>query len=245
MLFTDGAQGAWLDPSDPATVFQDAAATIPATTVGDPVGCVLDKSDQGHHAVQPVIANRPTLQVDGEGRAFLRFNGLNTGLTIAAFAALSDKVQIIAGLRKTSDSAIAILAEFGVQMPHGAFYLTAPHTVGPSYGMAVRGHGAIRAFHYADPAVTAPVTSVVSLIGDIAASAIALRVDGAQVAQSALSLDGGSFGTWPLDIGRRGNGTLHLDGDLYGLMLRFGAVQGGNALPRAEQWMATKAGVTL
>ena len=36
-------EGAWYDPSDSATVFQDAAGTTPAG-VGDPVGLILDKS---------------------------------------------------------------------------------------------------------------------------------------------------------------------------------------------------------
>ena len=42
-LFESGEVGAWYDPSDLTTVFQDAAGTTPAT-VGDPVGLILDKS---------------------------------------------------------------------------------------------------------------------------------------------------------------------------------------------------------
>ena len=36
-------EGAWYDPSDSTTVFQDSTGTTPAT-VGDPVGLILDKS---------------------------------------------------------------------------------------------------------------------------------------------------------------------------------------------------------
>ena len=42
-LFENGEVGAWYDPSDSTTVFQDAAGRTPAT-VGDPVGLILDKS---------------------------------------------------------------------------------------------------------------------------------------------------------------------------------------------------------
>lgn len=43
-LFTTGVNGAWYDPSDLNTLFQDAAGTTPVTAVGQPVGLVLDKS---------------------------------------------------------------------------------------------------------------------------------------------------------------------------------------------------------
>jgi hypothetical protein len=42
-LFLSGEDGIWLDPSDPSTLFQDAAGTVPAG-VDDPVGLILDKS---------------------------------------------------------------------------------------------------------------------------------------------------------------------------------------------------------
>lgn len=42
-LFANGEQGAWYDPSDLSTLYQDAAGTIPVTAVGQPVGLILDK----------------------------------------------------------------------------------------------------------------------------------------------------------------------------------------------------------
>jgi hypothetical protein len=43
-LFTAGEQGAWYDPSDTATLFQDSAGVTPVTAVEQPVGLILDKS---------------------------------------------------------------------------------------------------------------------------------------------------------------------------------------------------------
>lgn len=43
-LFANGEQGAWYDPSDLSTLFQDAYGTTPVTAVGQPVGLILDKS---------------------------------------------------------------------------------------------------------------------------------------------------------------------------------------------------------
>lgn len=42
-LFRGGIQGAWYDPSDNATMFQDAAGLTPVTAVEQPVGLVFDK----------------------------------------------------------------------------------------------------------------------------------------------------------------------------------------------------------
>lgn len=43
-LFASGEQGAWYDPSDLSTMFQDSVGTTPVTADGQPVGLILDKS---------------------------------------------------------------------------------------------------------------------------------------------------------------------------------------------------------
>ena len=53
--------GAWFDPSDMSTMFQDATGTTPVTAVEQPVGLILDKSGNGNHATQSVTASRPVL----------------------------------------------------------------------------------------------------------------------------------------------------------------------------------------
>lgn len=60
-LFRSGEQGVWYDPSDMATMFQDAAGTIPVTAVEQPVGRILDKSGRGNHASQSTSSSRPVL----------------------------------------------------------------------------------------------------------------------------------------------------------------------------------------
>lgn len=53
--------GAWFDPEDFSTMFQDAAGTTPVTALEQPVGKMLDKSGNGYHATQSITASRPTL----------------------------------------------------------------------------------------------------------------------------------------------------------------------------------------
>ena len=65
-LFASGEQGAWYDPSNLATMFEDTAGTTPVHTPGNgtadsPVGKILDKSGRGNHATQSTGTARPTL----------------------------------------------------------------------------------------------------------------------------------------------------------------------------------------
>ena len=64
-LFLAGEQGAWYDPSDLTTLFQDSAGTTPMSAVGtvadQPVGLMRDKSGRGNHAFQATAGNRPML----------------------------------------------------------------------------------------------------------------------------------------------------------------------------------------
>ena len=49
-LFESGEVGAWYDPSDLSTLFQDTAGTTPVTTSGQTVGLMLDKSQGAGYA---------------------------------------------------------------------------------------------------------------------------------------------------------------------------------------------------
>jgi hypothetical protein len=61
-LFFAGEQGAWYDPSDFSTMFQDTAGSTPVTAVEQPVGRINDKSGRGNNATQGTAAARPTLR---------------------------------------------------------------------------------------------------------------------------------------------------------------------------------------
>lgn len=73
-LFSGGEQGAWYDPSDTSTLFQDSAGTIPVTADGDPVGLILDKSGNGNHAIQATTSYKPVYRTNGSMN-WLEFDG--------------------------------------------------------------------------------------------------------------------------------------------------------------------------
>ena len=63
-LFFLGEQGAYYNPGDISTLFQDAAGTTPVTADGDPVGLAVDKSGNEVNAAQSISASRPVYNVD-------------------------------------------------------------------------------------------------------------------------------------------------------------------------------------
>jgi hypothetical protein len=64
-LFSAGEQGAWYNPSDFTTMFQDSAGTTPVTAVEQPVGLLLDKSKK--LAVGSELVTNGTFDVDTTG----------------------------------------------------------------------------------------------------------------------------------------------------------------------------------
>lgn len=83
-LFSGGEAGAWYDPSDLSSMFQDSGGATPAA-VGQPVGYIADKSGRGNHATQATTASKPTLRQDASGNYYLEFDGVDDWLR-ATFA---------------------------------------------------------------------------------------------------------------------------------------------------------------
>lgn len=103
-LFRPNRLGAWYDPVDRKSLFQDAAATTPVTQSGQPVGCVQDKSGNGYHLVQPLGPCRPTFR-SSSGLCWLEFDGIDDRLNFAKPINLSNG-GIIVGLIEAIGRAI-------------------------------------------------------------------------------------------------------------------------------------------
>lgn len=110
-LFRNGGPGAWFDPSDPATLFQDAALTVPVTAPGQPVGGMLDKSGNGNHAIQTISAARPVYRTDG-ARHWLEFDGVDDRMQMQSSLNLNSGTIFLA-LTEPVGSGVKILISGG------------------------------------------------------------------------------------------------------------------------------------
>jgi hypothetical protein len=94
-LFTNSEAGAWYDPTDLATLYQDQEATIDASQTGDPVGAMLDKSANGITATQATASARP-LNNTADGLLFDGTNDYLQGIIVDSF---SNGITIAAKVR--------------------------------------------------------------------------------------------------------------------------------------------------
>ena len=126
-LFANGEQGAWYDPSDLSTLFQDVEGTIPVTTDGQPVALMLDKSGNDNHATQPTLAKRPIYRTD-DARHWLEPDGVDDNMVIPS---ILDVISSFIAARVTGGSSIRRYVIAGEQqgvhfgnggnISHGAF----------------------------------------------------------------------------------------------------------------------------
>lgn len=219
-LFANGEQGAWYDPSDISTMFQDSAGTTPVTAAGQPVGLIMDKSGRANHASQPTSASRPVLQTDGT-RWWLAFDGVDDFLSTGSINFTgTDKFTVITGIRKLTDAALGMAVELSTGSGNGRWYMLTDI----AKLMEISSFStANNRWRYTDPQA-APTSGVWTLDLDIARSAgqeARLRKNGAAVGTSVDVSNGtGNYGNYPIYIGRRAGTSLPFNGRLYQLIVR-------------------------
>jgi len=111
-LFAGGTEGAWYDPSDLSTLFQDSAGTTPVTTAGQPVGLMLDKSGNGNHATQAASSKCPTY-TEGGGLSWLAFDGVDDAMDAPALGVTSSTLTMLYSATQSGGSASDLI--FGVE----------------------------------------------------------------------------------------------------------------------------------
>lgn len=248
-LFSGGAEGAWFDPSDISTLFQDSAGTTPVTASGQPVGLMLDISGNGNHATQATSSKRPTYTT-GSGLAWLAFDGADDAMATAAIDFTgTDKMSMFAGVRRI-DATVGIITELsnnvGSNGNPGSFYLVSGTDAGfTAYSSLSRG-----TINPGGPGVagfndsTNPSTDVVSVTHDIAGDLSTMRTNGVAGTSGTGNKGAGNFGNYTLYIGSRNQITLYFKGNLYGLIIP-GKLVSAAEIASTEAYLAAKTGVTL
>lgn len=201
----------------------------------------------------PTGYQRVTTETDYDVSAYqihLRFDGVDDFLvTNSIDFTATDKMTVVAGVRKLSDSVRGILAELGPSSGNdGTFSALVPPNAGLArYGFATRGT-TTTAFQGSNPyTYSAPRTNVLSVAldnaqGAVAAGAIKPRVNGVampSVSDGSNSTTPANFGNYPLYIGRRGGTSLPFNGHLYSLVVR-GAQSSDSQISSVEMYVNGK-----
>lgn len=132
-VFLGGVKGAWYDPSDFSTLFQDATGLIPVTATGQSVGKMLDKSGNGNHQISAL--NLPKIQQDTFGNYYIESDGTNDIMATVGNVDFTstDKMSMVVAYRQNAVSGGAgntIVKCGSIALNAGSFdfgvYLNAP-----------------------------------------------------------------------------------------------------------------------
>jgi hypothetical protein len=175
----------------------------------------------------------PYLQFDGSDD-FLVTGSINPGAV--------DKAQVFAGVRKLSDAARGTIVEMSATIAsnNGAFQLTGPNAASATFAFESKGTSLTDAVASSQ---TAPLTVVLTGLGDIAGDTATLRVNGTQVDQDTGDQGTGNYGTYAMYIGRRAGTSQPANMRLYQLITRFSATNlDAGVITSAETFVNGKTG---
>jgi len=224
-LFKQGEEGAWYDPSDLTTMFQDSTGTTPVTADGQPVGLILDKSGRNNHASQATAAKRPLYKTSG-GLHWLQFDGVDDALATGNFAISNLTGNVFQGIELSSTGASIPIVLTGQQenffavMQDGVQLSPTGSNVGaPTY----RVNGVLQ---------VAPTRGTLQAQFSAIAGVLTVKdvIFGTATPATGVSLSGYSG--------------LNHNGDFYSAII-LGRAATTQEITDTEQWVAEKTGVTL
>lgn len=242
-----GAAGAWYDPSDLSTLFQNSNGTT-AVAVGDPVGKILDKSGNGNHLTQATSGSRPLLQ-QSAGLYYLDFDGTDDHMLGGDVLDLrTNGMFAVAGVKfdNTGDGGVyakslfgSAAGRYGMYRDSGTGQLSAVYQ-GSSAFHALDGDSATTTRILTQKLDRAVGTNDIRKNGVVAGASGSFTADTATDQNTAYNFRLGGYNN------SGDTGILYpLDGRIYGLIIKFSPTISGAELSRVEQFLAAKAGVAL
>jgi len=237
-LFAGGTGGAWYDPSDLSTLFQDSAGTTPVTASGQPVGLMLDKSGNGNHATQAIAAARP-IYTEGSGLAWLAFDGVGDFMSVADVSGMRQSIMtFFIGV----DPLSLLGREDWFASGDSRAYSTNNYVLGNS-SSAFQIFGRTPTSKVFQGSMTANTKVIVSARSD--GTNINSRINGVAQTTAALTLGTNDTSGFTLGASKSGvGGAGHTQMNMYGLIVR-GSTSSAAEIAATEAYLAAKSGVTL
>jgi hypothetical protein len=197
-------------------------------------------------AYQTVVSAFDVTEAGVADLYYLSFDGVDDSMATANIVPGTNKAQVFAGVRKLSDVATGEVVGLSTSPGglSGTFFLRAPSSASASYQYRSRGTSA-NGVIYTNALVAAPVTNVLTGLSDISGPSEALRVNGAVVGSNTLTQGTGNYLTYPLYIGRSGGTTMPFNGQIFGLIVRFGTNLSAATITQTETWMGQRVAPTV
>jgi hypothetical protein len=173
---------------------------------------------------------------------YLAFDGTDDAMSTSAIDfSGTDKMTVFAGVRKLSDANRGMVVELS-DNANNSFQINAPSAVAPLDNFAFASRGSVFPGFAQASGYAAPISGVLTGIGEISTDTNILRVNGAQVATNTTDQGTGNYGsTYPLFIGSRNNASLWFNGRLTSLIVR-GAASSASEIAATESWVNGKTG---
>lgn len=215
---TSSLNGSYLDQAVAVgtgrQIYVNVTAANPVITFFTNVDASTGQGD--NVTFQQVISGSPSLFTDGADDGLVTPSIDLTG---------TDKTSVFAALRKQSDAAQGMLAEFSANSgtTAGTFSLQTPAGASSSYAATSRGSATATAT-YTNAAVAAPRLSVLCMTADISGDSVKLYENGSQIASSTTDQGTGSFGNQALNLFSRNNGASLPSNGLTQFLILFPSV---------------------
>lgn len=195
-------------------------------------------------AYQKVVSQYEVTQAGVQSASYLAFDGVDDGMVTNTITPAIDKVQVFAGVRKLSDVNQGQVCETGpnVGTNNGGFRLFAPNAAGAANYLFVSKGTLPGTSTVTNSAYAAPVTNILTGLGDISGDYVNLRINGSDNIGGAADQGTGDFLANPLYIGRRITPAAPFNGRIYSLITRFGANLTTGQITSTESWVNAKTG---
>jgi hypothetical protein len=183
------------------------------------------------------------LDVTEAGKRSIRrlyFNGTSHFMTTPVITPNTDKAQVFAGVRKLSDAAGTTLLGYGPSpSDNGSLDLngTSPTSLGANYRFVSTGTIAVPV---TAGGFSAPLSSILTGLGDISGQSVQLRINGTLRALSTSNQGTGNYLAYPMFIGARAGTSLFFNGYLDQLIARFGDTPDETTIGKVEKYNNTK-----
>jgi hypothetical protein len=154
----------------------------------------------------------------------------------------TDKMVVMAGVRKNVDTARATVCELTVSIAsnNGGFHLTAPNAASDTFAFESKGTSLTDAVA---TSIAAPATRVLTGIGNIAGDSTSLRVNGAVADTDTGDQGTGNYANAILYIGSRGGSSLRFSGLIYTLIIRGATTPTGTIADFEKNLLRLRAGL--